>query len=422
MHFRTFAAYFLIMTRQQHFYTILILGSLCTISPFAIDMYLPGFPAIASDLNASISQVQLSLTAYLIGIAAGQLLYGPLLDKYGRKMPLYIGLIAFVVASVGCALTSSVNALILMRFIQAIGGCAGMVAAQALVRDIFPVNKTAQAFSLLTLVIAISPMIAPTVGGYVTTAFGWQSVFIILALITVLVIVAVYFFLPLGRLPDRTLSLKPKPVLKNYLIVAKQPQFLLYTLAGGIATAAPFAYIAGSADVFINIYQVTAQQYGWIFAFLAFAMIGATQLNHLILRRFSSQQVIEFTLLYQTVVGVLLIVGSYYGWYGKFGLIALMFVFLTGQGINSPNATALALAPFVKHTGSAAALGGSFRMAMGGLASALVSVFHNGTALPMVSLMAACAIAGLIILKAGQMVLRYQQENHALDHKKSVLL
>ncbi|MBA4055470.1 MAG: Bcr/CflA family drug resistance efflux transporter, partial [Marivirga sp.] len=133
------------MTRKEHFFIILILGALATISPFSIDMYLPGFPAISKDLKTSISQVQLSLTSYFIGIAIGQLLYGPLLDRFGRKIPLYAGLVVYILASIGCAFTLSVDSLIFMRLLQALGGCVGMVAAQALVRDLFPVNKTAQA-------------------------------------------------------------------------------------------------------------------------------------------------------------------------------------------------------------------------------------------------------------------------------------
>ncbi|PRY05691.1 DHA1 family bicyclomycin/chloramphenicol resistance-like MFS transporter [Pontibacter ummariensis] len=410
------------MTRKQYFIIVLILGALSTISPFAIDMYLPGFPAIAKDLNTTISQVQLSLTSYLIGISAGQLLYGPLLDRYGRKTPLYIGLVVYILASLGCAFVNSADSLIAMRFLQAVGGCAGMVAAQALVRDIFPVDKTAQAFSLLTLVIAVSPMIAPTLGGYVTAEFGWHAVFLILAGITVLIMLGVYVALPEGKQADPSISLKPKPVLGNFLIVLKQPQFLIYVLAGGIATAAPFAYIAGSSDVFINIYHVSEKEYGWIFAFLAFAMIGSTQLNHVLLKRFRSQQVVYATLLYQNVVGILLVVGVWQGWFGLYSLILLMFIFLTGQGLTNPNASALSLAPFTKHTGSAAALLGSFRMAMGGLASAVVSILHSGTALPMVSVMSLCTLTGLFILVVGKSTVRYRANKREVEEDTSVLL
>lgn len=390
------------MSKKENFVLILILGALCTISPFSIDMYLPGFPAIAENLNTSISQVQLSLTAYLVGIAIGQLFYGPLLDKYGRKKPLYAGLVIYILTSMACAYTFSVDHLIIMRFLQAIGGCVGMVAAQALVRDLFPSNKTAQVLSLLTLVIAVSPMIAPTVGGYVTAHFGWQMVFFVLAGISLLILAAIKWYLPVGAAPDRAISLRPRKVLQNYLMVLKNRQFSTYMLVGGIAGAAPFAYIAGSADVFMNRYGISETGYGWIFALLATAMIGSTQLNHLLLKRFSSEQIIRVSLLYQSVVGLIMIAGVWMQWLDVYSLICLMFIFLTGHGLNSPNTAALSLEPFSKNAGSASAMMGSVRMAMGGITSAMVSIFHTGTALPMVMMMAGCALVGVILLNMGR--------------------
>lgn len=392
------------MTRRQHFVIILILGTLSTISPFSIDMYLPGFPAIAKDLHTSISQVQLSLTAYLVGISVGQLLYGPLLDRFGRKLPLYVGLVIYLLASIGCAMSTSIDMLIVMRLFQALGGCVGLVAAQALVRDLFPVDQIAQVFSLLILVVAVSPMIAPTVGGYATVAFGWHSMFIILAIITALILVGIYFALPDGKQPDDSLSLRPAAVLGSFFTVLKQPQFLTYTLVGGIATSAPFAYLAGSSDVFMNIYKVNEQEYGWIFAFLAIAVIAPTQLNRFLLRRFSSEQIILATLVYQSVVGLVLVAGTWLGVYGQYGLIAVLFLFLCGQGITGPNASALSLAPFARHAGSAAALMGSFRMGFGACMSAAVSVLHNNTAVPMVGVMTSCAVSALLILLIGQQI------------------
>ncbi|MBL3658657.1 multidrug effflux MFS transporter [Fulvivirga sediminis] len=389
------------MTKSQYFILILILGLLSTISPFSIDMYLPGFPSIAKDLNSTIDKVQLSLTSYFIGISLGQLLYGPLLDRFGRKRPLYIGLLIYVIASIGCAYTNSVEQLIFMRLIQAVGGCAGMVAAQALVRDLFPVEKTAQAFSLLVLVIAISPMIAPTLGGYMVASYGWHSVFLVLGAITAFILVAAFFALPEGQLADRTLSLKPKAVVKAYWTVLSDKQFAVYAFAGGIATSAPFAYIAGSSDVFMNIYQVTEKQYGWIFAILAFAMIGSTQLNHILLKYYSNKQVMKVAISYQVVTGVLMVGGVMFGMLSMYALIGLLFIFLTGHGLSNPNASALTLAPFSKNAGSASALMGAIRMGLGGLVTALVSVLHNGTTLPMVLVMALCAAGGLIILQVG---------------------
>lgn len=389
------------VSKKQQFLLILILGSLSTISPFSIDMYLPGFPGIAKDLGTTIQKVQLSLTSYLVGIAVGQLLYGPLLDRFGRKYPLYVGLGIYIVTSIGCTVAHSADALIAMRFLQAIGGCAGMVAAQALVRDLFPLEKTAQAFSWITLVIAVSPMIAPAVGGYVSTAFGWQGVFIILAGLALLILCAVRFFLPNGRPADSSLSLRPASVISNFMAVMKQPQFLLYTLAGGIATAAPFAYIAGSADVFINMYGTSEQEYGWLFAFIAFFLIGSSQLNHIFLKRFTSEQVIKTTLIAQTVAGAILLIVTVFFSPGKYALAGMIALFLIGQGLSNPNANALALAPFSRHVGSAASLAGSFRMGMGGIVSAIVSFLHNGTAIPMVGVMAGCVAIGASILLVG---------------------
>ncbi|QNF35340.1 Bcr/CflA family multidrug efflux MFS transporter [Adhaeribacter swui] len=390
------------MSPKKRFGIIFILGALATISPFSIDMYLPGFPAIARDLNTSIDQIQLSLTSYLIGIALGQLLYGPLLDRFGRKNPLYVGLVVYVLATIACAFTQTANTLIAMRFIQAIGGCAGMVAALALVRDLFPVNEIAKVLSLQTLVISVSPMIAPTVGGYVTAAFGWQFIFIVLAGIVAVVLIGIYFALPAGHPPDKTISLLPQPVLQNFYTVLKNPQFLTYMLAGGIGAAAPFAYISGSPDVFMNIYQVSEQEYGWIFALLAAAMIGSTQLNTPLLKWFSSEQLLTFALTLQTLVGAILVVGAWANWYDKYALIFLIFIFLAGQGLNVPNSSALSLTPFARQAGSASALLGCMRMGAGALASAAVSVLHNQTVLPMVSVMFFCAVLGFVILQIGK--------------------
>ena len=410
------------MSRKQYLFMILILGSLATISPFSIDMYLPGFPRIATDLNTTIDKVQLSLTGYLIGICIGQILYGPLLDRFGRKKPLYAGLIIYMLASIGCAFTTSVNALIIMRFFQAIGGCVGLVASQALVSDIFAKDKRAEVFSMITLVIAISPMIAPTVGGYVTAAFGWNWIFFILSGIAVAILSGVYFFLPTGKEPDTSVSLKPQAVLGSFFTVLRQPQFLIYTLAGGLATAAPFAYIAGSSDVFMNIYKVTEQQYGWIFAFLAVAMIGSTQLNHFLLKKYNSEQIIKTTLLYQSAVGTLLVLGVYNNWYNLYTLIGMMFIFLTGQGLTGPNTSAISLAPFKKHTGSASALMGSWRMGAGAIISIIVSVLHNNTAIPMVGMMAACSLVSLVILFVGNATVNNAARNRDVESEVSMLL
>jgi DHA1 family bicyclomycin/chloramphenicol resistance-like MFS transporter len=419
---QVFPAFLKRMTRKQQIFLILILGALSTVSPFSIDMYLPGFPAIAKDLDTTIASVQLSLTSYFIGIAAGQILYGPLLDRFGRKVPLYGGLTIYIAASFACAFTNSVESLIVMRFLQALGGCGGMVAAQTLVRDLFPVNKTAQAFSWITLVVAVSPMIAPTVGGYITVAFGWHAMFILLAAIAIIILAGIYFVLPQGRKPDPTISLKPKAVLKNFYQVIQQPQFLIYALAGGVATSAPFAFIAGSADVFINQYKVSEKQYGWIFAIIAGVIIASTQLNHILLKKYKSEDIVKAALCFQTAVGVFLLTGTVYEWFDKIAMIVFIALFLAGHGLTNPNANALSLAPFSRHTGSAASLLGSFRMMMGGIVSGLVSAFYTESAVPMIAVMVGCIVCGLLILFTGKTTIKYKARKKDVENETSGLI
>jgi len=390
------------MTKTKYFFLILLLGSLTALGPFSIDMYLPGFPAIAKDLHTTVAKVSLSLSGFFIGISIGQLLYGPLLDRFGRKKPLYIGLSVYILASLGCAFANSIEWLIILRCIQAVGSCAAAVASIAMVRDLFPVKDNAKVFALLMLVVGVSPMIAPTVGGYVTASFGWHSVFIILMLLGAVNLFASIFGLPESYQPDKTLSLKPKPILLNFISVLKEPQFYTYAFTGAIAFSGLFAYVAGSPLLFMDIFAVKEETYGWIFAFLSIGLIGASQVNTLMLRKFSSEQLIFASLICQSITGIVFLTGSINGWFGLPETIALLFIFLSCLGFASPNASALSLAPFSKNAGSASALMGAVQMGLGALASVLVSMFDTRSSVPMVAIMASTSIIALIILYTGR--------------------
>ena len=373
-------------------------------------MYLPAFPAMATDLHTPVSSIQLSLTSYFIGISVGQLFYGPLLDRYGRRVPLFVGLIGYIIASVACAMSNSIHLLIAMRLLQALGGCVGLVASRALVRDLFPVSETAKIFSLLLLVLAVSPLLAPTVGGYVTVAFGWHSIFIILAVICLIILVTSYYFLPEGRQADVSISLKPKAIISNFIIVFKQPQFFTYALCGSLASAVVYAYIAGSPDVFLDIYKVDPRHYGWIFAFVAVGIIGSSQLNTLLLRWFTSKKLILAGLCWQILIGSLLIMGTYFDWYNVIGVIIMIFLIMCGQGFTIPNSSALAINPFSRLTGTASALLGALQLAMGALASAIVSFTNNNTEFPMLLVMVGCVCASLVLYALGRMRSKRHEE------------
>ena len=389
-------------------FLILILGTLSAIGPFSIDMYLPGFPAIATDLHTSVAHISLSLSSFFIGISVGQFIYGPLLDRYGRKKPLYIGLILYIVASVGCALAATADMLITLRLVQALGSCVGMVASRAIIRDIFPVNEIAKVFSKLMLVIAVSPIIAPTLGGYLVAAYGWHILFVVLAVMATLILVAIHFVLPETMRGDTTASLRPSLIMKNYLTVLKTPQFYTYTFTGSIAAAGLYAYISGSPYVFIELFKVTEQQYGWIFAGVALGLITTSQVNSLLLKKFTSQQIIRIATFCQMITGAILFIGSANGFLDVYSTITLIFLFLSCQGFIFPNTSALSMAPFHKNAGSASALMGGIQMTFGALSSMIVSALSNATAMPMTGVMALCSLTAVCILFIGRRRIIYK--------------
>ena len=393
------------MKGSERFFVIFTLGLLSATGAFSIDMYLPGFPAIAKDLHTTVAHVTLSITSFFIGISIGQMIYGPLLDKYGRKEPVYVGLVVYLVASIACAYAPTADALIGIRFVQALGSCAGLVVSRALVRDIFPVEENAKIFSLLMLVLALSPIIAPTLGGYMTALLGWQSIFFVLAAIAGVTILLVYFTLPAGRQPDPSLSLLPRPIIKSFMEVAKVPQFYTYAFAGAIASSGLYAYIAGSPFVFMELYHVSERQYGWIFAIIAMGLIGGSQVNTLLLRSYSSEQIIRVTLFCQCLAGIALVVGTWLHFLGLYSTIFLVLIFLSTQGFAFPNSSALSLAPFSKNAGTASALMGAIQLGIGAVSTALVSILHNNTAMPMAAVMCACAVISFVILLIGRKII-----------------
>ena len=386
------------MSKKQQNIIILILGALAALGPFAIDMYLPGFPAIAKDLRTDISHVALSLTSYFIGISVGQLIYGPLVDRFGRKKPLLIGLSLFILAAIGCAFVPTVEWLIALRLLLALGGCVGMVASRAVVRDVFPVKDIPKVFSMLMLVMGVAPIIAPTIGGFVTAHLGWRYIFVVLAAIGVSVMLLIVFLLPESKGPDPDMSLKPKYVLGEFLSVLKNPVFLTYAFAASTAQAGLFAYITGSPFVFMEIFGLSETHYGWVFGMNAFGFIAGSQFNNLMLRKRTSAQITLGAGSVQFLLGMLLLAGNYTGFLGASASLILIFCYLFCLGVLSPNAAALALAPFARNAGSASALMGSAQMAVGALASVIISTFHDGTAMPMMGVMAGTTIISLSLL------------------------
>lgn len=401
------------MTKQKYFSLILVLGSLTALGPFSIDMYLPGFSAIAKDLDTTVNNVSLSLSSYFIGISAGQLLYGPLLDRFGRKKPLYIGLLVYILASLCCVFVTDIDSFIILRFIQAVGSCAASVAAMTMVRDLFPVKETPKVFAKLMLVLGLSPMLAPTIGGYVTADFGWHAVFIILTLMGVAILAAVKFALPSNYKPDTSISLKPKPIISNFLMVLKEPQFYTYAFTGAVAFAGLFTYVAGSPMIFMDIYKVDEKTYGWIFALLSVSFIGSSQLNSMLLRKYTSEQLIRAALISQSIISVVFLVGVMNDAFNLYGIIAMFFLFLSCLGLASPNTAGLSLAPFAKNAGSASALMGAVQMILGSVASIAVGIFVKDSMTPITVILLASSTLALLILTVGKRTIKKVEQSAA---------
>jgi DHA1 family bicyclomycin/chloramphenicol resistance-like MFS transporter len=384
---------------RSNTFIVLLLGALSVVTPFAVDMYLPAFSLIAREFKTNTSVISLSLSTYFVGFALGQILYGPLLDRFGRKRPLYFGLVVYIAASMGCAGAHGLRAFIAFRLIQALGGCAAQVAAITMVRDFFPVKQSAKIFSLLFLIIGVSPLLAPTVGSAIMSGLGWRWIFILLGCNAFAIFLLTFFLLPEGHTPDLSISLRPKPIVQGFLSILVQPQFVIYALAGAFSFAGLFAYVAGSPIIFMDGFHLGTKAFGMVFATLTMGFIGGNQVNVFLLRRFSSGQIFLYALLFQVFIGIVFFAGVSSHVFGLAATLIMFFVFLSCIGLTYPNAAAIALAPFSKDAGSASALLGFLQMGIGALISTGIGVLGASA---IVSLLSGSALVSLLVLMVGR--------------------
>lgn len=389
-------------TRRQKIFLILMLGALNTVTPFSIDMYLPGFQQIADELHTTTASVALSVSSYFLGFSLGQIIYGPLLDRFGRKRPLYVGLSLYVVATFACITSHSITALLVFRFIQALGGCVSSVAAMAMVSDFFPAKESTRIISLLVLILGVSPLLAPTAGGFIVAAWGWHWVFVLLAIIVLLMLIVTIFFLPEGHQPDATVDLRPTPIINNFKQILFTPQFYIFSLAGSFSFSGLFVYVAGSPAIFMDGFHLSAKLYGGVFALLSVGFIGGSQLNHFLTKNYSNEQILYTTLIVQLTTAIVYFVGVKNQWYELPGNIICLFVLLLCVGLTYPNAAAVALQPFTKNAGTASALLGFIQIGIGGVISSGVGMMGSKGSLSTSFIMMASAAVAFIILLTGK--------------------
>lgn len=376
---------------------LLVLGTLIALGPFSIDMYLPAFESIANEYNITKAEVGFSLTSYFIGIALGQLAYGPVMDKYGRKKPLLIGLVIYVISAISCFYSPNLSWLVISRFFLAVGASAGMVASKAVVRDIFPSEEVARAISFLMLIMGGAPIIAPTVGGIVITHFSWHTIFLILAVFAGLMFLSVSLFLPESITPDKSVELKLKQVFSKYTGIFINKIFLTFSLAGSLAIGAMFAYISNAPVLFMDNFHLTESQFGWLFGLNAAGLIAGSQLNRLVLKRYTTFRVTLNISVALVALATAFLLNSFAG--GNFYIaILLLFLILFLLGFQNPNTTALSLYPFKKKAGRASALVGSLKMILGAVASFIISKFTGVSMLPLALTLLVCLSLSSLLL------------------------
>lgn len=384
--------------KSAHRRFILILGAISALGPLSIDMYLPSLPAIARDLHADTASVQMTATAYFIGLAFGQLVYGPISDRFGRKKPLLFGLALFTLASFGCALATSVEALIGLRLLQALGGCAGMVVTRAMVRDRFDVNEMASVLSALVLVMGVAPILAPTLGGKIYLWFGWNAIFMLLVAVGALCFAAIA--LGIDEIPrERAPPLSVRNIAKDYLRIVSHRRFMGYALAGGCAQAGMFAYITASPFVFIDYFGIAPDHYGLLFGANAFGLIAASQLNSRLLRRFRAEKVLRGALLVYLVAGFAMLASAVSGIGGFWGIALPLVMCTSSLGFTFPNSQAGAMAPFGDRAGMAAAMLGTLQFVLAGVSSVVVAELHSGDAVGMAAAIAFWGVVAQLMLR-----------------------
>ena len=385
--------------KSSFFGTALVLGLLSAIGPFAIDMYLPALPSIGQNLGASMGAVQASLMAFFIALGIGQIIYGPVSDMVGRKAPMYFGLVLFAAASVGCALAPDIETLVVLRFIQGLGACAGMVVPRAVVRDLHTGHDAARLMSLLMLVFSVSPILAPLAGSVLIEIVGWRSVFWAVMVAAVLGIVLLATSLPETRPVEERVNSSVGSALAAYGVLLRDQHFLGLGFIGGFGISSFFAYLANSSFVLIDHYGLTPRQYSLAFAANADSFIGISQFTGKLSARFGLVRLVKFAVVGYAAMMILLLAINLAGVDRLDVMIGVLFVGYGFLGLVVPTTAVLALEEHGAIAGTASALMGTLQFVTGAVVMALTGLFVDGSARPMVAGIAGSAVVALLLAR-----------------------
>jgi DHA1 family bicyclomycin/chloramphenicol resistance-like MFS transporter len=374
---------------------VVILGSLTAFAPLSIDMYLASMPTLEKFYSTSSDMIQLTLASFFLGFSLGQLFYGPLSDRYGRKLPLYIGLLLFVLSSVGCALSVSIEWMIFFRFIQALGACSGGVIVRAIIRDMFHPDDASRIFSYMMLVTGLAPMLAPIFGGYVLLTFGWKAIFITLATMGLMALFAVYWLLDESH-EETGKSLNIKDVLFEYFRLLKHKQLMGYAFMSGFVMSGMFAYITISSFVFIDHFKLSVNEYGLLFGTCAAVFVIAAQINARIIGIIKHKTITTIAIITIVVLSSIMFSGSILT-SSIYTILLPLLGYMFCVGFIVPNSIAHAMAPFSYNAGSASALLGTLQFSMAAISSITVGHLKTTPAVSMSVIIFVCSVSSCII-------------------------
>lgn len=372
---------------------ILILSALMAFTSLSVDIYLPAMPMMSASLHGN---TELTITGFLIGFCLAQLVWGPISDRYGRRLPLIIGMTLFVVGSIGCALSHTITQIVFWRVFQALGACTGPMLARAMIRDLFSRSRAAQMLSTLIVVMAIAPIAGPIIGGQMILITSWHMIFWLLAMIGLAMLGALYW-LPETLPTERRVQASLLQVFRNYRDLLGHRQFMQFTLALTFYYVAAYTFITASPFVYINYFHVSPQHFGYFFAVNILGVMGMSIINRRLVHRFALERLLKIAVSLSACAMVLLAVTTYLSVGGLGLMMGLIFIFFAMNEVIASVTTAAALDTVPQVTGAASALIGSLQYGSGILSSALLAVFNSGTPLTMALMMAGFTLASFVM-------------------------
>lgn len=379
---------------------LVLLGALAAFSPLSIDMYLPSLPAIGVEFAADAAARQSTLSLFLLGLAGGQFLYGPLSDRLGRRPPLIAGIILYIIATIGCALARSIDALVWLRLVQGFGGCAGVVISRAIVADRFRGAEAARALSLLMLIMGVAPVAAPVVGAMIGATMGWRAVFAFQAALAIVTGICVVLFLPESRSEDTARHARSEGVAQSYRALIRHRRFVGYVLTAALCNASLLAYVAAISGLLVGYYRIAPANVGWFFGLTSFVVIGANQVNRTLLLRREPDRLLRAAVLSPLIPAALLVLATTTGWGGLWSVMPLVLLTCAPFAFVQSNSSARGFAIEPLRAGAASALFGAGGYAAGALSGWTASALYDGTPAPVsvVMLASLCLSAAACLL------------------------